>query len=462
MAEELLPINNISYHFVKTVDGCTSEKVIKTSITCRNFDELLSDLKSKKEFIHKNKYSDIYITCSSMNKDLFTSSYLWHTDYVNSDKIYKLTLFDIIMHSKQSAAQNKEATPTPKPVSSVPKKEPVKDTKPAPVNTLPDEPKETTRQANTLPDEPKETKATSSGLRPEGMNMSDIFKILSQRLPVNTEEEKPTTFNPKQDDDIVITSNRASKPKEPKSDTAFEKQLEEDQPEFKCFKVSFDPEDKPVIEEVPFKVPEPKPEKKPESKPEKKPESKPEYSEAEAFLEFLRNLSQMMNEPEKKPETEKKAEKKPEPEKKPETAPKDKLFNPFMMGMPWTMRQDNDPFMRLFSPFYGNNEEEMKLARERSEKVAREKARIARERAEKLAKEKAERERIERLARERAERIAKEKAERERIERLARERAEKIERDRERIARENAERMAQEKARKRVRDPFMEMFPFLI
>jgi len=443
----LLPINNISYHFVKTVNGCTSEKVINTSITCKNFDDLLNDLKSKKEFVHKSKYSDIYITCSSLNKDLFTSLYLWHTDYVNSNKLYKLTLFDIIMHTNKTAEPNKEVklVSTLNTTSNVSKNEPIKDIKP--VNTLPSEPD---KPVNTLPSEPdktvntlpKETMPISSRLHPEKMDMSDIFKILSRKLPINTEEsEQPKTFNSKPDDDIIITTNNKTlTSKKPKSDEIFEKQLEKDQPEFKCFKVRFNPEDKPKIEEIPFKIPErkfvQKSEQNPERKLDQKPEQKYDNSNAEAFYEFLKGLSQMLNETKKKQEENQERK----PDEKPDS--KDLSSNPFMMDMPWTMRQPrqyDDLFMRLFNPISDNHNEE--IDKMKQEKLAREKARIDQIEKEKIAQER------KRIIKERAEKMRQQRAER-----IARKN----------IERENIEKKAQEKARKRARDPFMELFPFLI
>lgn len=160
MAEELLPINNISYHFIKKVNGIISEKVIQTTIICNNFDELLNDLKTKKEFVHKNKYSDIYITCSSLNKDVISSSYLWHTDYVNSTKIYKLSLFDIIMNSKQSTNELKKNT-----------------------KTIPIKPE----QQKNIPKEnkPEPFKFETKKNEPDDLELSDILKIFSQKLSSN-------------------------------------------------------------------------------------------------------------------------------------------------------------------------------------------------------------------------------------------------------------------------------------
>ena len=321
MAEELLPINNISYHFVKTANGCTSEKVISTSITCNNFDELLNDLKTKKEFIHKNKYSDIFISCSSLNKDLYSSTYLWYTDYKNnSDKIYKLKLYDIIMSSKQT----KES----KPVNSSPVKE-SKSSNPKSSNPfIPKDPevsippsfikKETTPKTNKS--DPNEHKQ---------MDLSDVLRLLSQKLPMEQPNYQPikqddhaeaSCFDSNPNDDIVITSNKPKK-KEPekKPEPKRDDHLKDDHPEVKCFKVRFTPDDKPEIVNIPLNASTKSPEKSeqiPEKKPEQDSEKKPD---TDSFYDLIQFLSKIIEDTEKKPEQ--KQEPKPVSQPKPFTKP---------------------------------------------------------------------------------------------------------------------------------------------
>ena len=254
MAEELLPINNISYHFIKTCNGCISEKVIQTSIVCKNFDELLNDLKTKKEFIHKNKYSDIYITCSSLNKELYTSSYLWHTDYVNSNKIYKLSLFDIIMHTNQSSTKNPQVQESKQEVKSkeTPKKDPIKQVnKTVPTKEQPTpEPKKQSTQNKSEEINTKFIKELNN-LYPK-MNLTDLAKILSQKLPNESTIQSP-------DDDIIVTNNKTGKKINSLPET------KDTHPECQCFKVNTSPNENPKIEEIPFKAPNKIPENHPDA-----------------------------------------------------------------------------------------------------------------------------------------------------------------------------------------------------
>lgn len=393
MAEELLPINNISYHFVKTVNGCTSEKVINTSITCNNFDELLSDLKTKKEFIHKNKYSDIFISCSSLNKDLYSSTYLWYTDYKNNSvKIYKLKLYDIIMSSKQTKESKPvNSSPVEKSKNSIPKNP--KSTNPF----IPKDPevsipssfirketigKETTPKAdNSDPNEHKQ------------MDLSDVLRLLSQKLPMEQPNYQPikqddhteaTCFDPNPNDDIVITSNK-SKKKEPekKPEPKQDDHSKDEHPEVKCFKVRFTPDDKPEIVNIPFNVSTNSSEKS-EQIPEKKPEQDSEKkSDTDAFYDLIQFLSKIIeeteNKPEQKPEpksvsqpnpftkpitpslkTDSKTNKKSESKKPTSTRFESKPEpNPFyrnetkyerpMFGFPMDQLQYENPFMRMFN-----------------------------------------------------------------------------------------------------------------
>ena len=364
MAEELLPINNISYHFIKTSNGCTSEKVISTSITCKNFDELLNDLKSKKEFIHKNKYSDIYITCSSMNKDLYSSTYLWHTDYVNSNKIYKLSLFDIIMSSKQTIEKipketklvnsipkeipKKEIPKETKPVDSIPKEIPVDDmfkVKKA-INPFEQIPINQNVQPSLLKNKstpktkPETNNSNLTNNSPESMDLSDIFKLLSKKLPMKQDKSESnlsfdinpndiigntSSFDPNPEEDIIITSNKSTKPKEPEK----KPEPKDDYSDVKCFNVRFPPDNKPEIVKIPFSMPtnstEKKSEqtqKKPEQISEKKLEQEPKKKleqDSESFYNFIKFLSDIIEETEKKSKT--------KLEKKPETQPKSESNN---------------------------------------------------------------------------------------------------------------------------------------
>jgi len=321
MAEELLPINNISYHFVKTIHGCVSEKVIKTSITCNNFDELLSDLKSKKEYIHKNKYSDIYITCSSLNKDLTSSTYLWNIDYRNNVKIYMIKLFDIIMSSKQTKESN------PKPVNSLPV-EKSKDRIPKnPESSNPNIPKdpEVSIPPSFLKKESKPKTNNSDQKEFKSMDLSDILRLLSQKLPMEQPIDQPikqddhpdaTCFDSNPNDDIIITNNRR-KELEKKPEPKHDDQTKDEHPEVKCFKVRFTPDDKPEIVKIPFKT---TTSDKSEQTPEKKTETETETeTDTDMFYNFLKFLSEINGEPDKKPE--KKPEQKPEFHPEPFTKP---------------------------------------------------------------------------------------------------------------------------------------------
>lgn len=326
MAEELLPINNISYHFVKTIHGCVSEKVLKTSITCNNFDELLNDLKYKKEYIHKNKYSDIYITCSSLNNDLTSYTYLWHIDYKNSIKIYMINLYDIIMSSKQTKESNT------KPVNSLP------------INETKDSiPKKSESSNPNIPKDPeisippsflkKENKSKTNNSDPKKFNLmdlSDILRLLSQKLPMDNSIDQPikqddhpdaTWFDSNPNDDIIITNNKKKKEPEKKPDPKHDDQSKDEHPEVKCFKVRFTPDDKPEIVKIPFDTnTSDKSEQIPEKKPKQDSEKKTE-TETDMLYNLLKFLSEVNG------ESEKKSVKKPE--QKPEFHP-----NPFTKHIP--------------------------------------------------------------------------------------------------------------------------------
>ena len=330
MAEELLPINNISYHFVKTIHECVSEKVLNTSITCNNFDELLSDLKAKKEYIHKNKYSDIYITCSSLNKDLTSSTYLWHIDYRNNIKIYMLKLFDIHMSSNPKSVNSLPVDKTKqKPVNSLPVEKPKDSIPKNPESSNPNIPKdpEVSVPPSFLKKESKPKTNTSDQKEFKPMDLSDILRLLSQKLPMEQPIDQPikqdnhpdaTCFDSNPNDDIIITNNKKKEP-EKKPEPKHVDQSKDEHPEVKCFKVRFTPDDKPEIVKVPFDTntsnkSEQIPEKKPKQDTEKKTET-----ETDMLYNFLKFLSEVNGKSEKKPV--KKPEQKPEFHPEPFTKP---------------------------------------------------------------------------------------------------------------------------------------------
>jgi len=237
-----------------------------------------------------------------------------------------IKLYDIIM----SLTQTKKSNPTP--VNSIP----VDKTKQKPVNSLPDEkskdsiPKNLKTLNPNIPKDP-EVSIPPSFLKKEdnpktnnsdqkeinSMNLSDILKLFSQKLPMDYSFDQPikqddhpaTYFDSNPNDDIIITNNRKKEP-EKKPELKHDDQLKDEHPEVKCFKVRFTPDDNPKIVKIPFDTnTSDKSEQIPEKKPKQDTEKKTE-TESDMLYNFLKFLSEVNGETEKKPV--KKPEQKPE------------------------------------------------------------------------------------------------------------------------------------------------------
>ena len=98
--ESLYPINNISYHFMRVQSGITTEMVVYRNKTFNNSDELKRDIDDCKGIINFSEYSDMFITCCTLNSDYQQTTYLWGTDHANRN-IYKFTLYGIKMCSEK-------------------------------------------------------------------------------------------------------------------------------------------------------------------------------------------------------------------------------------------------------------------------------------------------------------------------------------------------------------------------
>ena len=93
--ESIYPMNNVAYHFIKKVDsGNTSEMIIYSNKTFNNLDELKKNIDIYKDSIDFFKYSNVFITCCTLNSDYRRSRYLWRIDCVNNREIYKFTIYE--------------------------------------------------------------------------------------------------------------------------------------------------------------------------------------------------------------------------------------------------------------------------------------------------------------------------------------------------------------------------------
>ena len=100
--ESLYPINNVAYHFIKKVHSdITIEKIIYSNKTFNNSDELKKDIDDCKGIINFSEYSDMFITCCTLNSNYWQMTYLWKFDYVNNRNIYRLTLYDAMACDEQ-------------------------------------------------------------------------------------------------------------------------------------------------------------------------------------------------------------------------------------------------------------------------------------------------------------------------------------------------------------------------
>lgn len=94
--ESLYPINNVAYHFVTKVDSDIIEKTIYSNKTFNNTKELYDDIFDK-SIQECTTYSNVFMTCYTLNSDYRETIYLWRIDCTNNKKIYKFTLWDILM-----------------------------------------------------------------------------------------------------------------------------------------------------------------------------------------------------------------------------------------------------------------------------------------------------------------------------------------------------------------------------
>ena len=99
--ESLYPINNVAYHFMRVQSGITTEMVVYRNKTFNNSDELKKDIDDCKGIINFSEYSDMFITCCTLNSDYQQTTYLWKFDYVNNRNIYRLTLYDAMVCDEQ-------------------------------------------------------------------------------------------------------------------------------------------------------------------------------------------------------------------------------------------------------------------------------------------------------------------------------------------------------------------------
>ena len=104
----LYPINNISYHFMRVQSGITTEMVVYRNKTFNNSDELKRDIDDCKGIINFSEYSDMFITCCTLNSNYWQITYLWKFDYVNNRNIYRLTLYDAMACDEQKNTDKDE------------------------------------------------------------------------------------------------------------------------------------------------------------------------------------------------------------------------------------------------------------------------------------------------------------------------------------------------------------------
>ena len=106
--EGLYPINNVAYHFIKKVHSdITIEKIIYSNKTFNNSDELKKDINNCKNIINCSKYTDVFITCCTLNFDYQQTTYLWGTNHANK-KIYKFTLYNVMMCDEEKNTEEKK------------------------------------------------------------------------------------------------------------------------------------------------------------------------------------------------------------------------------------------------------------------------------------------------------------------------------------------------------------------
>ena len=105
----LYPINNVAYHFIKKVNSnITIEKIIYSNKTFNNSDELKKDINNCKNIINCSKYSDVFITCCTLNSNYQQTTNLWKIDLVINKIIYRLTLYDVMMCDEEKNTEEKK------------------------------------------------------------------------------------------------------------------------------------------------------------------------------------------------------------------------------------------------------------------------------------------------------------------------------------------------------------------
>ena len=106
--ESIYPINNVAYHFIKKVNlDITIETIIYSNKTFNNSDELKKDIDDCKGIINFSEYSDMFITCCTLNSGYQQTTNLYGTDDVNRN-IYRITLYGIMMCDEEKNAEEKK------------------------------------------------------------------------------------------------------------------------------------------------------------------------------------------------------------------------------------------------------------------------------------------------------------------------------------------------------------------
>ena len=160
--ESLYPINNVAYHFVTKVDSDIIEKTIYSNKTFNNTKELYDDIFDK-SIQECTTYSDVFITCCTLNSDYRETIYLWRIDCANNKKIYKFTLWDILMTLYSTIVCNENKIPNTTPEES--KHDVIDDIKIVPKSSSTEEKKpdeiEQTNQSSEFTDKDEEKEQTN-------------------------------------------------------------------------------------------------------------------------------------------------------------------------------------------------------------------------------------------------------------------------------------------------------------
>ena len=223
MISDLFPINNVIFHFIKKINNeiTTEKNIYCLNKQYNNITELYNDIHNTKQFINKDKYNDMFITCSSLNKDYISSDYLSCISYIDNKKIYKLSMYDIVMEyhenlhpntdrpnlTKNKQETNKQETNkqhlnTDRPKLTKNKQEPNKQ-----IQSLEDILKYLMNNSNNNNQSNKTKQNEKEEIKPKYkvIDLNNLFDLLyKQKIPVDKPILKRKRTN--NDDDIIVNS----------------------------------------------------------------------------------------------------------------------------------------------------------------------------------------------------------------------------------------------------------------